>query len=108
MTGIFEARAISKTFGGITALDEANLELSAGEIHALIGENGAGKSTLINIATGVYAPDSGRIILDGTPEEFDGPREAANHGIAVVHQERNLVGAFSVAENLFLGNQPRS
>jgi ribose transport system ATP-binding protein len=105
---VFEARAISKAFDGIVALDEANLRLSRGEIHALIGENGAGKSTLINIATGVYQPDAGRVILDETPLELSGPRSAASRGIAVVHQERNLVGAFSVAENLFLGNQPRS
>jgi ribose transport system ATP-binding protein len=105
---VFEARAISKAFDGIAALDEANLRLSRGEIHALIGENGAGKSTLINIATGVYQPDRGQVILDETPLELSGPRSAASRGIAVVHQERNLVGAFSVAENLFLGNQPRS
>jgi len=105
---VFEVRAISKAFGGIAALNEADLQLSGGEIHALIGENGAGKSTLINIATGVYPPDAGQIVLDGTPAELGGPRAAAGHGIAVVHQERNLVGAFSVAENLFLGNQPRS
>ena len=105
---VFEARAISKAFDGIVALDEANLRLSRGEIHALIGENGAGKSTLINIATGVYQPDGGQVILDEAPLELSGPRSAAARGIAVVHQERNLVGAFSVAENLFLGNQPRS
>jgi len=105
---VFEVRAISKAFAGIVALDEANLRLSDGEIHALIGENGAGKSTLINIATGVYQPDGGQVMLDDSPLELSGPRSAASHGIAVVHQERNLVGAFSVAENLFLGNQPRS
>jgi ribose transport system ATP-binding protein len=104
---VFEVRAISKVFGGIVALDEANLRLSGGEVHALIGENGAGKSTLINIASGVYPPDGGQVILDEAPLELGGPRSAAEHGIAVVHQERNLVGAFSVAENLFLGNQPR-
>jgi len=108
MTAAFEARALGKAFGGIVALDQADLQLSGGEIHALIGENGAGKSTLINIATGVYLPDGGQVVLDGTPVVFGGPRSAAEHGIAVVHQERNLVGAFSVAENLFLGGQPRS
>ena len=105
---VFEAKAISKAFDGIVALDQANLGLNGGEIHALIGENGAGKSTLINIATGVYQPDRGQVILHETPLELSGPRSAASRGIAVVHQERNLVGAFSVAENLFLGNQPRS
>jgi L-fuconate dehydratase len=105
---VFEVRAISKAFDGIVALEEANFRLNRGEIHALIGENGAGKSTLINIATGVYQPDGGQVLLDDAPLELSGPRSAAAHGIAVVHQERNLVGAFSVAENLFLGNQPRS
>jgi ribose transport system ATP-binding protein len=105
---VFAARAISKAFDGIVALDEADLRLSRGEIHALIGENGAGKSTLINIATGVYQPDGGQVLLDDAPLQLSGPRSAASHGIGVVHQERNLVGAFSVAENLFLGNQPRS
>ncbi len=105
---VFAAEAISKAFGGIVALDEAHLRLSGGEIHALIGENGAGKTTLINIATGVYQPDRGQLVLDEAPVELGGPRSAASRGIAVVHQERNLVGAFSVAENLFLGNQPRS
>ena len=105
---VFEITGISKAFGGIAALDQASLRLSGGEIHALIGENGAGKSTLINIATGVYAPDLGQVLLDQAPLELSGPKSAAEHGIAVVHQERNLVGAFSVAENLFLGHQPRS
>jgi len=105
---VFEAVAITKAFDGIVALDEVNLRLSPGEIHALIGENGAGKSTLINIATGVYGPDRGKVLLDAAPLVLSGPRSAAAHGIAVVHQERNLVGAFSVAENLFLGNQPQS
>jgi ribose transport system ATP-binding protein len=105
---VFAARAISKAFDGIVALDEADLRLSRDEIHALIGENGAGKSTLINIATGVYQPDGGQVLLDDAPLQLSGPRSAASHGIGVVHQERNLVGAFSVAENLFLGNQPRS
>ena len=80
----FEARAISKAFDGIAALDEANLRLGGSEIHALIGENGAGKSTLINIATGVYQPDGGQVLLDAAPLELSGPRSAAEHGIAVV------------------------
>ena len=79
---VFEVRAISKVFGGIVALDEANLRLDGGEIHALIGENGAGKSTLINIATGVYPPDGGQVILDEAPLELSGPRSAAPNGRA--------------------------
>jgi len=103
---VLELRDVSKSFGGVAALDGADLVLAAGEIHALIGENGAGKSTLINVATGVFPPDAGAVLVDGEPVELTSPRFAAEHGVAVVHQERNLVGAFSVAENLFLGRAP--
>ena len=97
---------ISKAFGGVAALIDTSLELVRGEIHALIGENGAGKSTLINIATGVYRPDRGVIRVGGQVVHFSSPGAAAEHGVAVVHQERNLVRKFSLAENLLLGRQP--
>lgn len=102
----FELRDVSKAFGGTVALDKANLVLAEGEIHALLGENGAGKSTLINIATGVFSADEGVLLRSGTSVNIATPGDAAVHGIAVVHQERNLVGGFSVAENMFLGRQP--
>jgi len=95
-----------KNFGGIVALSGAELTLQAGEIHALIGENGAGKSTMINIATGVQQPDRGTLTLKGEQVEFLRPKAAVEHGVSVVHQERNLVAKFSVAENLFLGRLP--
>ncbi len=97
---------ISKSFGGVAALIDASLHLVRGEIHALIGENGAGKSTLINIATGVYRPDHGTIRIAGDVVHFPSPRSAVEHGVSVVHQERNLVRKFSLAENLLLGRQP--
>ena len=97
---------ISRSFGGVAALVNASLHLVRGEIHALIGENGAGKSTLINIATGVHRPDHGTIRVGGEVVHFPSPRAAAEHGVSVVHQERNLVRKFSLAENLLLGRQP--
>lgn len=97
---------IWKRFGGVTALSDVSLSLFSGEIHALVGENGAGKSTLINVASGVHQPDQGNVSIAGQQVRLVGPGSAAAHGIAVVHQERNLVGKFSIAENLFLG-RPR-
>jgi ribose transport system ATP-binding protein len=102
----FALEDVWKSFGGVAALLGASLCLRPREIHALIGENGAGKSTLINIATGVYRPDRGRVLMDGREVLFATPGAAADHGVAVVHQERNLVRKFSLAENLLLGRQP--
>jgi ribose transport system ATP-binding protein len=104
----FIAEKLVKTFPGVRALDEATLRLEAGTVHALLGENGAGKSTLIKIVTGVYQPDAGRIVLaDGTEGHFSGPQDAQRAGIGVVHQERNLIPAFSVAENIALQAVPK-
>ncbi|QUQ71669.1 sugar ABC transporter ATP-binding protein [Kutzneria sp. CA-103260] len=102
------AEKLVKVFPGVRALDEATLRLSPGTVHALLGENGAGKSTLIKIMTGVLRPDGGRIVLaDGTEAHFSGPHDAQRAGIGVVHQERNLIPAFSVAENIALQAVPR-
>jgi ABC-type sugar transport system ATPase subunit/ribose/xylose/arabinose/galactoside ABC-type transport system permease subunit len=98
----FELRDIAKSFGGITALSGVHLGLRKGEVHGLIGENGAGKSTLINIATGVHRPDSGQILLDGTPVQLSGPRDAHSLGISVVHQESELFADMTLAENMLL------
>ena len=103
----FVAEKLVKTFPGVRALDEASLALEPGSVHALLGENGAGKSTLIKIVTGVYQPDGGRLLVsDGagglTPTRFARPHDAQRAGIGVVHQERNLIPAFSVAENIAL------
>jgi ribose transport system ATP-binding protein len=104
---MLSAQGLVKTFPGVRALDGANLELTAGSVHALLGENGAGKSTLVKILTGVYQPDAGAISLDGTEVSFGGPLDALRAGIGVVHQERNLVPAFTVAENIVLHHLPR-
>ncbi|MBL8592453.1 MAG: sugar ABC transporter ATP-binding protein [Devosia sp.] len=97
----------SKSFPGVRALKDASLELRPGEVHALMGENGAGKSTLIKIITGVHRPDGGRLLLDGAEISLSSPRDAIRLGISAVHQERNLIPRFSVAENILLENLPR-
>jgi ribose transport system ATP-binding protein len=102
MSPIFEARGIEKSFPGVKALRGVSLTLASHSIHALLGENGAGKSTLIKVVTGVHRPDAGQLLLDGQPVSFANPREAIAHRIGVVHQERNLIPRFSVAENIHL------
>ena len=104
---VLEARGVSKSFGAHIALDQVNLVLKAGQVHALIGENGAGKSTLIKILTGVYHPDDGKVLMNGEPVAFRDPQQAQDHGIGTVYQEVNLLPNRSVAENLMLGRQPR-
>ena len=101
-----EVRGITKTFPGVRALDEVNLRLKPGEVHALLGENGAGKSTLIKIITGIQPQDSGELIVNGEPRSFRSAHEATRAGIGVVHQERNVITDFTVAENIVLGNTP--
>ncbi len=98
--------AVSKAFPGVQALKEVNLILKGGTIHALLGENGAGKSTLIKIITGVYRADSGSLMAGSESHFFESPIEATHAGIAVVHQERNLIAEFSVEENITLHNPP--
>ncbi|MBV1851607.1 sugar ABC transporter ATP-binding protein [Catellatospora tritici] len=101
------AEGLTKSFPGVRALSGATLSVRPGSVHALLGENGAGKSTLVKILTGVYRPDAGRVLLDGVPVRFGSPLEALRAGIGVVHQERNLVPEFSVAENIALQHLPR-
>jgi len=93
---------VSKSFPGVKALDDVSMTLAGGSVHALLGENGAGKSTLIKIMTGIHRADRGEITMDGRPTRFANPRQAAAGGLGVVHQERNLVTRFSVAENIML------
>ena len=97
---------VSKEFPGVLALNEVNLTLTGGTVHALLGENGAGKSTLIKIITGVYVADSGSMKVNGQAKSFNNPIESTEAGIAVVHQERNLIPEFSVEENITLHNPP--
>lgn len=103
---LFEARNVRKTYPGVTALDGVSLKLRAGEIHALLGENGAGKSSLIKMIAGVHAPDGGTLHLSGEQVEFANPSASMQAGVGVVHQERNLVPRYSIAENLFLDRIP--
>jgi ABC-type sugar transport system ATPase subunit len=99
-------RHVTKTFPGVRAIDDVSLDVQRGEIHALIGENGAGKSTLMHMVAGVYQPDSGTIELDGASIVGLSEKGAADGGVAMVYQERSLVGALSVAENVYAGRQP--
>jgi ribose transport system ATP-binding protein len=100
------AEALVKTFPGVRALEGATLRLAPGSVHALLGENGAGKSTLVKVLTGVYRPDAGHVKLGDTEVSFNGPLDAQRAGIGVVHQERNLIPAFSIAENVVLHHLP--
>ncbi|MEO3813950.1 sugar ABC transporter ATP-binding protein [Sphaerisporangium sp. B11E5] len=104
---ILRMRGIGKYFPGVTALDGVDFRLLPGEVHALMGENGAGKSTLIKVLTGVYDTDAGEIELDGRPVSFSGPLAAQQAGISTVYQELNLCANLSVAENIYIGREPR-
>lgn len=101
-----EIRRIRKVFPGVVALAGVDLVLRYGEIHALVGENGAGKSSLLKVVTGVYQADAGTVRVDGEEVRFATPRDAIRAGIAAVHQERNLIPRFSVAENITLEQPP--
>jgi ribose transport system ATP-binding protein len=98
---------VRKTFPGVVALDHVDFDLRRGEVHVLLGENGAGKSTLIKVLSGAHRPDEGRVLVDGEPVRIDDARTAERLGIATIYQEFNLVPELSVAENIFLGRQPR-
>lgn len=98
---------VSKRFPGVLALDAVSFVCHRGEIHGLVGENGAGKSTLVKILAGVFAPDGGRIVLDGRPVSTFTPAHARRLGIAVIHQEFSLIPGLTVAQNIFLGQEPR-
>jgi len=102
---MIEMTGISKAFDGNTVLKDVQFSLQKGEIHALMGENGAGKSTLMKILTGIHAHDTGEIKLNGELVNFKNPKEAERAGIAVIHQELNILPDLTVAENLFLGNE---
>lgn len=103
---VIRMRQIAKSFGGVRALKQVQLDIFAGEVHALLGENGAGKSTLIKIITGVHQPDSGTIELNGEPVHFANPRSAQHQGIAAIYQEPSLFPDLSIAENILVGRQP--
>ena len=102
---ILTMKDIDKSFVGVHALKNAQLELRKGEVHALMGENGAGKSTLMKILTGIYSKDSGTIIYDGKEVEYKNPKEAQQAGVVIVHQELNMMNHLTVAQNIFIGRE---
>jgi ribose transport system ATP-binding protein len=104
---VLAARDITKAFDGVTVLQGVDFDLRAGEIHALVGENGAGKSTLMKILSGIIADHEGTLHVDGAPARFASVREAQAAGIAIIHQELNLIPEMTIAENIFLGREPR-
>jgi galactofuranose transport system ATP-binding protein len=106
-TPLLSMRAIEKSFSGVPALAGASLDVAPGEVHALVGQNGAGKSTLIKILTGAYRKDGGEVRFEGRPIEFASPQAAQLGGISTIYQEINLIPYRSVAENVFLGREPR-
>lgn len=106
-TPILKMTNIVKEFPGVKALDGVNIELYEGKVMALMGENGAGKSTLMKILSGVYKKDGGEIFYKGKKEDIKGPKDATNKGIAIIHQELNLVNDLSIGENIFLGREPK-
>jgi inositol transport system ATP-binding protein len=103
---LLEIRHVSKAFPGVVALDDVSLRLNHGTVHALIGENGAGKSTLMKIIAGIYTPDAGELRLRGRAVRLSSPQEALRNGIAMIHQELNLMPFMSVAENIWIGREP--
>lgn len=105
---ILEMNNISKTFPGVKALEDVNFSLRKGEVHTLIGENGAGKSTLMKILLGIYHADAGEIVYKGQPVKIEHPGTALNMGISMIHQELSLVRERTVAENIWIGREPRS
>jgi ribose transport system ATP-binding protein len=99
---------IEKSFPGVHALSQCQFELRRGEVHALVGENGAGKSTLMKVLAGVYSKDAGRIFYKGSEVEIPNPRAALHMGICMIHQELNLMPHLTVAQNIFIGREPRT
>ena len=102
---ILTMKDIDKSFPGVHALDHVDFELKRGEVHALMGENGAGKSTLMKVLTGIYTKDSGTITYEGREVEFHNTHDAQAAGIVIVHQELNMVGDLTVAQNIFIGRE---
>lgn len=108
MAHLLEMKNICKSFSGVQVLKDNHLEMEAGEVHALLGENGAGKSTLIKILGGVYTRDKGQIFVEGKEADITDVESAKQHGIRIIHQELMLIPYMTVAENIFLGQEPRT
>src|SRR5271156_5215340 len=105
-TVVLEAKGVSKSFAGVTALRDVDFDLMSGEVHALMGENGAGKSTLMKILAGVHVDYDGVIRIEGASVRFSGVQDAERAGVAIIHQELNLVPELTAADNIFLGREP--
>ena len=105
-TPVLELRGVDKSFGPIDVLHEVSLKVNEGEVLCLLGDNGAGKSTLIKTLAGVYKPTAGTILMDGEPVEFDRPRDAADRGIATVHQSGGTFPLMSIGRSFFVGVEP--
>ena len=104
---LLKMEGIDKSFPGVQALKDCRFELRSGEVHALMGENGAGKSTLMKILTGVYQSDAGTVTFKGSPIRLPNPRSAQDAGISMIHQELNLAPDLTVAQNIYMGREPR-
>ncbi|TVR95916.1 MAG: sugar ABC transporter ATP-binding protein [Trueperaceae bacterium] len=104
---VLDVQGVSKRFPGVQALSDVSLQVRPGSVHALVGENGAGKSTLMKILIGWHRRDRGEIALKGQPVDFHEPKQALNAGISIIQQELSAIGDMSIAENLFLGREPR-
>ena len=107
MTNLVRMTGIEKRFPGVHALKNVSFDLNSGEVHALMGENGAGKSTLMKILSGIYPRDGGELLVNGQAVEIDGPRAAQALGIGIIHQELSLMNDLTVAQNIFIGREPR-
>jgi ribose transport system ATP-binding protein len=105
---ILSVENVTRQYGPVRALDGVSIDLMPGQVHCLIGENGAGKSTLMKIMSGVEQPDTGRILIRGNPVHFPGVVQAQRHGVAMIHQELNLIDELSVADNIFLGREKQT
>src|SRR5246127_1881169 len=103
---VVEMKGITKTFGGVHALQGVDLDIFRGEVHVILGENGAGKSTLMKILSGTYPPTAGKIIIDGQAHSSLKPTQAAHLGIAIIYQELSVISELSALENLFVGRIP--
>ncbi|TWF77594.1 ribose transport system ATP-binding protein [Pseudonocardia hierapolitana] len=107
-TLLLQAKGVGKSFPGVRALQDMHIELRRGEVLALVGENGAGKSTLMKLLSGIYTADEGEFFLEGKPLQVSGPRDALEQGISIIHQEFNLMPDLTVAQNIFIGREPKA
>jgi ribose transport system ATP-binding protein len=105
---LLDVQGVSKSFPGVKALEDMHLDLRAGEVLGLVGENGAGKSTLMKLLTGIYTADDGEFFLDGEAYVPTSPKHALELGISIIHQEFNLMPDLTVAQNIYIGREPRA